>query len=236
MPNDLANRPCVWVVGYPRSGNTWASYLVSYCLNLPFVDFDAPSKQPKQEWVRRAVSGNHEWQSPAPYDSVRKTHKLPHQLSYRDGCVVYIQRDPRDVFVSYSYYLQNGAANWKRLRHQMLGALGKSMQIRWFIRDWKQHVEAWQRHTDLILHYEKLLSEGPGYLSGCFASAGFEVSEAIASSAMECFRFENMTGGRTSGKEDEKSFFRRGIAGDWRNHLNDEDNDLFMQTLAASDA
>lgn len=34
------------------------------------------------------------------------------------------------------------------------------------------------------------------------------------------YSFENLAGGRTVGETDENSHYRRGVAGDWRNHLN----------------
>jgi hypothetical protein len=36
-------------------------------------------------------------------------------------------------------------------------------------------------------------------------------------------------GGRKIGEEDEKSHYRKGIAGDWRNHLTDDHVKLFRK-------
>ncbi len=36
------------------------------------------------------------------------------------------------------------------------------------------------------------------------------------------YSFEHLAGGRSVGENDENSHYRKGVAGDWRNHLNDE--------------
>ncbi|MDZ7290465.1 MAG: sulfotransferase domain-containing protein [candidate division KSB1 bacterium] len=223
-------KPSIWVVGYPRSGNTWVSYLCSYVLNLPFFDFDAPGKRPKQEWVDRALRGRRDRESPEAYYAVQKTHKLPQQVPFANGIVLYIQRDPRDVFVSYSYYIAHVAPTLRnQIKHKVLRWLGRKRQIKWFIADWKRHVRAWQQHAGAIMHYENLLAEGEGYLARCLQSLGLHPAPEMVREALQTFRFENMTGGRTRGNEDNKSFFRRGVAGDWRNHLTAEDSELLQQ-------
>ncbi len=39
---------------------------------------------------------------------------------------------------------------------------------------------------------------------------------------LDRYSFSNLTGGRPPGQEDPGHHFRRGVAGDWRNHLNDK--------------
>ena len=41
--------------------------------------------------------------------------------------------------------------------------------------------------------------------------------------------FEKLSKGRTRGQEDPTSFFRKGIAGDWRNVFTEEDKVLFKK-------
>lgn len=223
----------VWVVGYPRSGNTWLNYLCAYCLNLPFSGFDDRAKVPKQDWVRQAVSGQNSWPSPAGFQAVRKTHKLPAQVPFQNGKVIYVQRDPRDVFVSHSYYMKNRAANsLRKYRYQLLALGGRRLQMRWFLFEWKQHVSAWRQHAHVVISYESLQSERGAYLAASLQKAGFEVSKDIAEQAFDCFRFEKMTGGREAGQTDTKSFFRSGIVGDWKNHLSEGDDELFRRALS----
>lgn len=224
---------CVWMVGYPRSGNTWLNYLCAYCLNLPFSGFDDGAKVPKQEWVRQAVSGQNPWPSPAGFQAVRKTHKLPAQVPVQNGKVIYVQRDPRDVFVSHSYYMKYRAANsLRKYRFQLLALGGRRLQMRWFLFEWKRHVSAWRPYAHAVISYERLQSEGANYLAASLQQAGFEISNDVVQQALDCFRFEKMTGGREAGQTDTKSFFRSGVVGDWKNHLNEGDNELFRRALS----
>ena len=40
-----------------------------------------------------------------------------------------------------------------------------------------------------------------------------------------------MSGGRKAGIEKNSNFFRKGISGDWKNHLNDNELILFERSL-----
>ncbi|MEK7728582.1 MAG: sulfotransferase domain-containing protein, partial [candidate division KSB1 bacterium] len=113
---DFAQQPSVWLVGYPRSGNTWINFLCSYCLNLPFHDFDDPGAVPVRDWVRAAVAGKQAWQAPTGLHAVIKTHKFPQQVPHQDSRIIYLQRDPRDVFVSHSHFLTHRAKKGRK-RH-----------------------------------------------------------------------------------------------------------------------
>ncbi len=222
----------VWVAGYPRSGNTWVNYLCAYCLNLPFIDFDDNGKPPKQEWVQQAVAGRHAWPAPHGYTSVNKTHKLPASLPLQTGCAIYVQRDPRDVFVSYSYYMRYRCNNLvKKYHYVLLGCAGRRAQIRWFVADWRRHLAAWRKYAKATLHYEALLQEGASHLTKALYAAGFEVPLARAACALDYFRFEKLSGRVIGTSIDAKSFFRRGGVGDWQNHLSEEESRLFAEAL-----
>lgn len=232
---DFENNPGLWLAGFPRSGNTWINFLCSYCLNLPFHDFDDSAAEPVRDWVRAAVAGKHAWAAPHGMHAVIKTHKLPHEVPHQNGRVIYLQRDPRDVFVSHSYFLTHRAKKGRK-RHlfRALGWGGRSWQIRWFVAQWQKHICVWQPHAHATIHYERLRNEGATYLAHCFRQAGFEIPESRAHEAMEFFKFEKMSEGRKSGEADQKSFFRRGAVGDWGRHLNEAEQSLFAPALAAA--
>jgi hypothetical protein len=43
--------------------------------------------------------------------------------------------------------------------------------------------------------------------------------------------FENLSGGRQRGEEDHSSFFRKGIAGDWRNVFTEKDKRVYKEAV-----
>ncbi len=222
----------IWVIGFPKSGNTWISYLSSYCLNLPFNNFGNPTANQKRTWVKELTSGGQPWAALKGYGFVQKTHRSPDQVPVDSGLVIYAIRDPRDTFVSYNYFMKGPHANLLgRVRYFLLGLFGKELQIRWFIKQWKTHLDQWQQRSEIILSYDKLLLEGPQYLCKTFCHAPFDVPEEIVKQAYETFSFKNMSGGRKPGSEDKGSFFRKGISGDWRNHFSAEEIKVFNNAL-----
>jgi len=224
----------ILVVGYPKSGNTWLNYLISFSLNLPYQDFDAPNNIPRQEWVKKAVSGKHDWDSVKKYSAVLKTHKLSSKIPKKDGVIFYISRDPRDVFVSYMHFMKLGSTGkLGMIRFYLLGLFGRKFQIRWFTKNWNNHLSSWKNLKPVNIQYEKLLSQGSKYFNNKLIEAGFDVSSEITDLAFKTFSFEKMTGGRKRGNEDKKSFFRRGIAGDWKNYFNRSELEYFNRNLPA---
>jgi len=77
------------VCGYPRSGTTWATRLLSDLLDSPIQG--------------QEIDRNHCQTGTGGY-IIRKTHWQAHEWDGR-GKVVFIQRDPRDVAVSAMFYL-----------------------------------------------------------------------------------------------------------------------------------
>ena len=222
----------VWVIGFPKSGNTWMSYLISYCLNIPFHNFGNPSEKPQKAWVSELTSGKNSWAQFDGFDSVQKTHKYPRQVPFHDGLVIYALRDPRDVFVSYHYFMSSSNARMMgRLRYYLLGVLGKQAQIKWFLAQWEKHLEAWLPHSEVVISYDKLLADGPEYLAILLGKDPFDLDKGLVSQAYDQFSFENMSGGRKAGSEDQKSFFRKGVSGDWENHFSEEEATLFSGAI-----
>ncbi len=224
----------VWIVGFPKSGTTWIHYLVAYCLNLAYRNPDDPSNLPKKQWVREAVSGRHPWASAKGFSGIAKIHKWPGDMKQVKGSYFYVQRDPRDAFVSLFYFMKNKSffENIGKMNIiKWMGLLGRRMQIRQFIRMWRDHRSAWAERRITVIEYEKMLTDGAHYLEECLKSAGFEVDRKIIGRAVETFSFEKMSGGRKPGETDKKSFFRKGVQGEYRQFFSPDELTLF-QNLA----
>lgn len=223
----------IWVIGFPKSGNTWISYMCSYCFNLPFINFGNPKEKPQKDWVHALTRGLNEWPQLEGYDSVQKTHKQPDDVPHKGGHVIYAIRDPRDVFVSYHYFMSSKNARiMGRIRYFLLSILGKKRQIKWFLKQWEQHLDLWAPHTDLFISYDQLLGQGSEYLGEMLSRPPLSIDRVLSEEAFDQFSFEKMSGGRKAGAEDPKSFFRKGISGDWQNYFSKDEADLFVDALA----
>jgi hypothetical protein len=58
-----------------------------------------------------------------------------------------------------------------------------------------------------------------GVIRGCLEHLGVEASAQSIQACREAGNFERLSGGRSRGQTDAKSFYRSGTVGDWRNHL-----------------
>jgi len=215
--------------GYPRSGTTWVCRLLSSYLELP--------------WAKNRML-------PAIRNVVLHSHFDYHpSLS---NCF-YVYRDGRDVIVSQYFSrvrLMHRAdlrvgQKWQRIFSTLFGAGFDSADIRSnlpryleFIftdpidsRDtWPDHIQAWvqpQRDNIAFLSYEDLLEDAFKSIStGLNIFLDKAIDEAQLRDAIEQVSFAKWTG-RQPGVEAPNDFFRKGVAGDWRNHFTREAADIF---------
>lgn len=149
--------------------------------------------------------------------------------------LIHLVRDGRDVIVS-------GAVHWSNL--QLRGASGdRAEQIRTALADcrvldqpfeiftelWLDSVRAGllaaERFETLTIRYEDLLASPLQTLQAVLVHIGAD--PAAAGACLNAASFENLSGGRVPGQEDRSSFFRRGVAGDWRSWLSPSQVEAF---------
>jgi len=141
---------------------------------------------------------------------------------------VYLVRDPRDVALSLAHH---GGRDLDRTIARMadpaatFGSSGRR-QLRQIVSTWSSHVESWLRHGPelLLLRYEDMLADPEGALGRVALHLGLGASPAGIRRAVEATRFD-----RLRAAEDEHGFrespapgvrfFRRGVAGGWRDGL-----------------
>ena len=82
------------------------------------------------------------------------------------------------------------------------------------------------RYEDLHDHAERELARLAQFM-------GVDDSERVLARCMESASFERLSGGRSPGEDDPRSFFRKGIAGEWRSLFGEEDVRLFDRVAGA---
>lgn len=219
----------VFVVSYPKSGNTWTRFLVG---NLIYQD-------------EPITFANVESRLPSLYvHSDRKLRKLPRILKSHDcfdpryRTVIYIVRDPRDVLVSAYHYavkLKILPENWgieKFVPAMLDGSFDSGVLVnpRWG--SWHDNVASWLAMKDsrkfLLLRYEDMLDDPEGELAKVAHFLGLEATpERLAravrlSSADHMRELEKKQSAEwslTKNTRPDMAFVRKARAGNWSSEL-----------------
>lgn len=152
---------------------------------------------------------------------LEKSPSNVHQVSHiRDvfpqAKLIVIYRDGRDVVVSDRFFTADH--------------LGKPFSFAAAVESWRRDMEAHLRYaeTDRLcaFSYEALLGEGAPVVRTLLDDLGLGYDDALIARMIErsSFRFY---AGRERGQENRKRFYRKGIAGDWKNHFSAEDRRVF---------
>jgi Sulfotransferase domain len=207
----------VFIVGYPKSGNTWFQYLVSGIVHgvdprtsppllandlVPDVHFNA--------FYRR-------YSTPMFF----KSHALP-RADYRR--VVYLLRDGRDAMVSCLHYLEAR----RRAKLNFLNLVtGGAPEIPC---KWHEHVEAWLQNPHaarlLVIKYEDLVSQPVEQLERFCRFTNLHRERNQLEAVAEAAQFHNLRAnearfglGRPEVWPADKFFFRRGIVGSYKDEM-----------------
>lgn len=77
--------------------------------------------------------------------------------------------------------------------------------------------------------YEALLSNPEDLFTEMIRFLGADSDEKLVEKIVEKNSFESRSGNRAPGIEDPKSFFRKGIAGDWKNYFTERDKQIYKE-------
>jgi len=230
------------ITGYPKSGNTWAGFLLSYILNGKYVDLHNPDKNnDKRSWVNNLVNGNLNHKS--FFTEIVKTHDLATNVNKLDqySDIVLIIRDPRDICVSYYFYKYNFTpllrGDNKRFN------IKNNYFVKYFLwkkhllktaKEWAFHSNSWDANRPYIIKYEDLKKNPQDEIKKLLNCLRIEVNPQLIDTAIEEFAFEKLSRGRIAGEENRNDFFRKGIVGDYKNHFKKFDNWLFLKSISGT--
>jgi hypothetical protein len=220
----------IFIVGYPKSGNTWFQELICATvygidprLSPPLLSNDLVPDVHFNKFYRRYAK-----------QAYFKSHALP-VPEYRR--VIYLVRDGRDAMVSYYHYLK--AIHKREIDFGELVKTGLSL----IPCKWHEHIEAWEKNPHgaemITIRYEDLLSEPLREMERFCAFAKVERTREQLERAVDACRFKNLRQ-----KEDkmgpavpsqfpsDKKFFRRGIAGSYKDEMPEAVLKQFMSDAA----
>ena len=173
---------------------------------------------------------------------------------YPDAKVIHIVRDGRDVTVSALHHRWNKGEdkggffklNPKEIRQReayrqnsqevLEKGLFSEKALRGRARVWSNFVGAAVEDGPALLggnytqvKYEDLLENGGHEVKRLLEFLEVDSGDETVRRCIKSTSFEKMSGGRKPGDEDPASFFRKGIAGDWKNVFNERDRQAFKE-------
>jgi hypothetical protein len=200
---------------YPRSGGTWLVNLIGDSLGLDKRDIYI------HEGYSHYDARRHPWYAGCRSlnltdHCVIKSHEFPSSaLLWFPARYLHLVRDGRDAVVSKYFYekelcVKNGI--YERFDEPFDDYVPRVAA------EWREFVEAWRSQDCPQVSYEELLGDTKGTLARLLRELGFEVLPQAVRRAVESNTKDQMRKSldRTY---DHNTFVRKGIAGDWLNHL-----------------
>lgn len=211
----------VFIVSYPKSGNTWLRFLIANLLkqeeeiNFHTIHNYVPEVGRQEEIIETLERPR-----------ILKSH-APHIPEYSK--VIYLIRDGRDVYVSYYFH--------------KLNQLPSGCTFREFLKredhypcTWGEHISSWLFRLSpsnlLLVRYEDLIHDCPKQLKHIANYLGVERTGNQLSLAIEKSSFDNMRRielekGRLYKDQGPKIFMRKGKSGDWKDFFGQDEKTVF---------
>lgn len=241
---DRYPQPVLFIAGLPKSGTTWLKKMISaypgfHELLIPDVasyelvtggshDYDLPSDMFRRFEHMLVVTKMH-------------VHGSPHNVELlRQAGVHYVilYRDLRDVAVSHYFYVRRTPWHPEYPLYAPL-AVGEALvlfakrtllpYVAW-VRSWRDNGDS---ELGLVLRYEDLLADTLAAMRRVSHHFGLDDSPDVLGRVVASQSFEALAGGRQRGEQSSESFFRKGVAGDWRNHFPPAVRELYKHLIGA---
>lgn len=214
----------IYLISYPKSGNTWMRYLLTYAIWPEMAEMDLaemaayiPSfglQKDREAMLDSSSPCNHLThriiKEHARYDAMAKHHVKR---------AIYIARDGRDAIVSYWHFCNQ--RDGTSIPFSEFIELSAKPEHSFGL--WKTHVLGWLNaplEAKLILRYEDMLTDAPSCLRRALEFAEIDVSDSVVEKAVNRASFDSMrklekTKGFNLDQLVNVEFVRQGKSGKW---------------------
>jgi Sulfotransferase family len=162
---------------------------------------------------RMAPSGYLIEKSPRQVQEIERIHAV-----FPGAKLIMIYRDGRDVVVSDRFFTRDYGR--------------QPFSFEQAIHDWRAGMEAQflhaEAHDAFVCSYESLLSDGRGVVRNLLEYLALPYDAKLIDRLLERSSFHFYTG-RNPGQENRRRFYRKGIAGDWKNHFSPGEKETFKE-------
>ena len=227
----------VWLVSYPRSGNTWIRFLLTailhpevpvsylelqtYIPDLHQIRIKTPSKKDLEDWVEKF----------GVQPIIIKSH---YQFLSSYDKVIYLYRDPRDVLLSYYYfYNQNRIGRDETAEWVEFGEFFNMFlrgEFRWGV--WNNHVNFWVSFASIekcLVSFEDLFNDTYSTVKKITEFLGLDIDREVIEQAIDRVSFDKI---RTVASRDHQHINLRGLNGKTgigKETISDSQNDLIWE-------
>jgi len=201
---------------------------------------------PMEDAAREALGPRHRGRlRMKTHDACVRLDGLPFPAPDRGSSAIYIVRDPRDVAISLAHHLNRPLDDIVGLMIDrmalMIPDMGKAPE---FWSDWGAHIGSWRDGWSgalLFLRYEDLVADPAATFRRVLAFLDWRDDDAAIDAAIAAVAFDRLQAAEAASGFAEapadRPFFRRGVAGGWRDDPRRDAlrrlEDAFAQPLAA---
>jgi len=225
----------LFVVGIPKSGTTWLEKMLSSYpgyseLLIPEASLAPPGvfSLPDDTFTRMRkmlVLSKMHLSGTEHNAQVLADASIPYAVLYRDL---------RDICVSNYHYIR--LTPWHYAYEATM-----QLTLSEYIDEWIEEalpgfcrwVDMWDKNRNpelsVMVRYEDILNDPHGSLRRLLELYKLPATDERIEEMVERNRFDRLSGGRERGQEQQGSFFRKGKAGDWKNHFSAEQKAEFKK-------
>lgn len=232
----------IFIAGYAKSGSTWIANMFAglngfekytpkgqrWKHSTRWDDFSTSDLYPGiflECQHRLAVIKSHTWGSKRNVEILNNSG-----LKY-----IITVRDPRDKIISGYYYIRNHPKHWDYERaitmsledyitYKFESGEFEQQSINW-LRMW---INNYDKKNALIIKYEDAIEDTFHIFRRTLDFLNFDIAEQMIHRIIEKNSFKSLSG-RKRGEEDRKSFYRKGVLGEWKNVFTTKHKELFKK-------
>ena len=243
----------VLVVGYPKSGNTWLTRLVTELIACPIKGF---FEQPNN--LEISIEGSDRQSNYVVFKGHQTFHHVCDKIQHKH--LIYVVRDVRDIAISGAnffrfhpdnivdkliyklpkignFYYQQTFVHERAKISKMIRVLDKGHKsVPWCQITWDKHVAQYLNNEVLIIKYEDLLLNPQVECQKILSHIGINRSEEQIDSAIKNQSFKAVKEkSKSSSDKRQKTILRHGRSGAWKEKLTIKQKDFltnrFFDTL-----